>query len=55
MENKKKEKYYCPVADWSCPYFKRDGSCELGRDALEECDDAACYDDTNLYEEKEEE
>jgi len=50
-----KEKYYCPTADWSCPYFKRDGSCELGKSALEECDDAAYYDDIFYYDKEEEE
>lgn len=46
----KEKKFYCPIADWSCPYYKADDSCELGKNAFEECDDAAFY-----YDEKEEE
>ena len=32
--------YYCPINGWDCPYFRKDGTCELGTDALSECEDA---------------
>ena len=32
--------YYCPINGWDCPYFRKDGTCELGTDALNECEDA---------------
>lgn len=37
-----KEKIYCPVNAWDCPYWKKDGSCSMvddGFDPAEECDD----------------
>lgn len=35
--------YYCPVLDDTCPYLSHIGTCELGADAYEECDDYAYY------------
>ena len=37
------KKFYCPTDDWSCPYFKLDGSCGMvdeGFNPEVECDDA---------------
>ena len=33
--------YYCPVNGWDCPYWRKDGTCELEETAIYECDDAA--------------
>lgn len=30
---------FCPVYDCDCPYLMMDGSCQLGADAYEECDE----------------
>ena len=41
-----KKKFYCPVNDWSCPYWKKDGTCKMvdkGDDPVKECDDAATF------------
>lgn len=41
------KKAYCPVADWSCSYYRhKDGSCKLvheGCDPFDECDDFAAF------------
>lgn len=34
--------FYCPVNGWDCPYWKKDGTCEMvdeGLDPTLECDD----------------
>ena len=23
------KKFYCPVNDWDCPYWKKDGTCKM--------------------------
>lgn len=35
-------KFLCPCGDWSCPCYKK-GACELGENAVNECDDAYYY------------
>lgn len=40
-----KEKYYCPVNGWDCPYWRKDGSCVL-ENPTENCDDAAWWEDS---------
>lgn len=37
--------YYCPVNGWDCPYFRKDGTCELEENAIYECDDAAAMEE----------
>ena len=37
-----KEKIYCPVNGWDCPYWQKDGSCCL-ENVEEECDDFAAF------------
>ena len=37
--------YKCPTADFTCPYYEKDGSCTIGEKPWEECDDAAYYHD----------
>lgn len=42
-EVNKMKKFYCPIEDWSCPYFKLNGSCGMvdeGFNPEVECDDA---------------
>lgn len=34
--------FECPSRDFSCPYFKS-GICLMGKQALEECDEAMYY------------
>ena len=36
-----KEKYFCPVNGWNCPYWCKNGECALGDMAINECEDAA--------------
>lgn len=41
-----KEKVFCPVNAWDCPYWKKDGSCSMpddGFDPAEECDDYIAF------------
>jgi len=36
------KKFFCPVNDWDCPYWKEDGSCHMvdkGWDPVQECTD----------------
>lgn len=35
----RKEYFYCPAQDFSCPYIRHDGTCSLP-DPQSECDDA---------------
>lgn len=37
-----KEKIYCPVNGWDCPYWQEDGSCAC-EDVEENCDDFAAF------------
>ena len=40
------KKFFCPVNDWDCPYFKNDSSCSMvdeNLDPVKECDDAAFF------------
>lgn len=30
--------HFCPVNGWDCPYWKKDGTCELD-DPMADCDD----------------
>ena len=39
-----KEKYYCPVNGFDCPYFGEKGECHC-ENPLEECDDAMEYEE----------
>ena len=39
-----REKYYCPVNGWDCPYYAENGEC-LCENPLEECDDAMEYEE----------
>ena len=39
-----KEKYYCPVNAWDCPYYRSNGTCDC-ENPLEECDDAMTYEE----------
>ena len=39
-----KEKYYCPVNGWDCPYYRDNGVCDC-ENPLEECDDAMTYEE----------
>lgn len=39
-----KEKYYCPVNAWDCPYYRNNGTCTC-ENPLEECDDAMTYEE----------
>ena len=33
--------YFCPVNGWDCPYWRKDGTCKLGREeAIKNCEDA---------------
>ena len=37
------KKFFCPVNDWCCPYWDKDGSCTMVQDGdnpVMECDDA---------------
>ena len=47
------KKIVCPVANWSCPYYKEDGTCSMtdeGSNPIEECDDCfAYYYETDSY------
>lgn len=49
MENEKKEKVFCPVNGWDCPYWRKDGQCGMIEDEgchpRNECDDYAMFDD----------
>ena len=38
-------KYFCPVNGWDCPYWRKDGTCELEETAIYECDDAAAIEE----------
>lgn len=38
-----KEKVFCPVNGWDCPYWRKDGSCTIENPA-EECDDYTALD-----------
>lgn len=41
----KQEVYFCPVNGWDCPYWNKDGSCQMDeKTAIQECDDAAMFD-----------
>jgi hypothetical protein len=44
-----KEKVFCPVNGWDCPYWRKDGQCGMIEDEgchpREECDDYAMFDD----------
>jgi hypothetical protein len=43
------KKVYCPVNGWDCPYWKKDGTCEIDN-PIEECDDfAAFWDEDDEY------
>ena len=33
-----KEKVFCPINDWECPYWGKDGECKIDN-PMEECDD----------------
>ena len=37
-----KEKIYCPVNGWDCPYWRKDGSC-VCENVETECDDYASF------------
>lgn len=40
------KKFFCPVNDWDCPYWKKDGSCSMvddGDNPVMECDDAGYF------------
>lgn len=41
----KKEKIYCPVNGWDCPYWRKDGTCSMYPKAnpIDECDDFAFF------------
>ena len=41
------KKFYCPMQDWDCPYWKDDNTCRIideGGDPGLECDDAYLWD-----------
>lgn len=36
------KKVYCPVNEWDCPFWQKDGTCSL-ESPIEDCDDYAFY------------
>lgn len=46
---------YCPVNEWGCPYYNKDGECLL-ENPYRDCDDfySVCGDDTDYICEDEE-
>lgn len=56
----KRGRIYCPVNDWSCPYYDANGCCMMypDTDPINECDDFTMFwnkgDDYICYDTKEE-
>ena len=48
LQEHENKKIYCPINDWDCPYWKKDGTCSMreeeGVHPKEECDDYALFD-----------